>query len=92
MAARRRKATKRRLRVPADYWRDAAVGKGALVRFIPPVGCGEMQHYDVLWTRMKTQKSKRWQDGAQAAPKNYFVYFNLMLQQARRHLSSSLLS
>ena len=21
--------------------------------------------YDVLWTRMKTQKSKRWQDGAQ---------------------------
>jgi len=28
-----------------------------------------MQHYDVLWTKMKTQKSKRWQDGARNPPR-----------------------
>ena len=63
------KARMQRLRVRDCFLGRVAAGIRALLEYITSAGCSVMQHYDVLWTRMKTQKSKRWQDGAKPLPK-----------------------
>jgi hypothetical protein len=49
-------------------------------------------HYEVLWTRMKTQKSKRWQDGERPIRFNELFLTNFALGTATFDEQSSVLS
>jgi hypothetical protein len=54
------------------------------------------QHFDILWTRMKTQKSKRWQDGTLKLPyaclEEYSVHSDIAAGSASFDEQTSLMS